>query len=112
MFFTADNFTNILPYKQAELVAKVAEEIIAKSGMPLTGNLYSDGSYINFSTEKERTDTHVLMAIDVAEMGIFAPSKSPIAVERPEESELVKATDDLNRMLARENMNLRSKKND
>lgn len=79
MFFTAANFKMV--GAQAELAAKIANEIIDKQGMVLYGNLYV-GRADNFTSDKKPQDTHVGIAVGLTEMGIFEPAEEELVLDK------------------------------
>lgn len=107
MFFHAKNFETILPYDQADLVAKVANQLIDEKSKVLYGRVYANGKAEDFSTTRAATDTHVALGIGVSEMHAFAPSDSPVLLDRPQQGDVVKAMEERLRLLERENKNLR-----
>ncbi len=89
MFFHSDNFTDIgLDSDTANLVAKVANQILDKKSKVLYGTMYANGDCEAFSTEKQRTDTHVCLGVEISMMGEFKPSEVPIALDRPKKEDI------------------------
>lgn len=89
MFYHQSNFTDIgIDPDTANLVTKLANDILDKNSKVLYGTMYSDGKCTEFSTEKSRVDTHVCIAVDIAMMGNFKPSDSPIALDRPKKEDI------------------------
>lgn len=71
----------------AELVAKVANQVLDKSCQVIYGEYLSNGQAHNFSTQKKRTDTHVALLLGVDIMGSLEPHDSPVALERPDKED-------------------------
>lgn len=111
MFFNKDNFTSVMTEDEANLVAKMANELIDDNGMVVYGSVTESGE-AEFSTEKKESDTHVAIAIGIKEMGIFAPKKQPIRRDSPEEKDLMRALSERNRLLELEIKQLRSRRNE
>ena len=75
MFVTEKNFDELknLDPEVRKMCAKLVNELIDKRGTVLYGVVYDDGSMANFSTTKDPNDTHVLMGVGEAQMGILEP---------------------------------------
>jgi len=110
MFFVKENFTDILPENKANLVAQIANKIIAEHGSLTWGSLFEGGEVCEFSSLKGDKDTHVGILIGIKPMGIFQPQESPIEVSGVPEGDLVQAQKDRNAALHRENAALREER--
>jgi phosphoribosylaminoimidazole-succinocarboxamide synthase len=110
MFFHFSNFTGLgYPEDQARAIARVANDVIAKKGIPLTGIKYEAGECTGFSTSKDPKDTHVCIAIGMDEMGFFAEEKDSVARSTLTDTEYVRALEEKSRMIEAENRQLRGK---
>ena len=88
MFFDESNFDGYLAEKRArEIAAKVANQIIEDNSTVLYGNYMEDGTAVNFSSTKDKTDTHVLIGIGESEMAIFAPEGKYVKRDRVSDNE-------------------------
>jgi len=75
MFVTEKSFAELknLDLEVRKMCAKVVNNLINFRGTVLYGVVYDDGTYHNFSSTKDRTDTHVLIAIGADYMGMLDP---------------------------------------
>jgi len=110
MFFHADNFSEIVEPDQAVLIAKVANNILDKNSKVFYGRMYSDEKCEGFGTNKDRTDTHVCLGVEVSIMGSFQPTEVPIKLDRPTKQDLERAQSQRIEQLERENTLLRGGK--
>lgn len=99
----------MLTQVEADTVAKICNDLINKNGVVLYGNLYESGESKSFKSEKSEFDSHVCIGIGMSEMGIFDETEV-IAVNRPEDKDIVELTETRNKMLEREVDNLRGQK--
>lgn len=89
MYFDEENFA-VLPNKQdRSIVADLANEILEKNGIVLTGRHLEDGSAVDFSTDKLITDTHSCIAFDMTEMRKFKPQKSKVKTNELKQQEMI-----------------------
>jgi len=110
MFFHESNFSHVLTDDQANLIAKIANDILDRQAKVMYGEHYQNGSGANFSTAKKRTDSHVCLAVGISELGLLKPSESPIALEKPREEDVVRAQADRLRLQENEIRQLREMK--
>lgn len=102
MFFGSKHFKQEFG-EQAELIAQIANQVIAKHGYLMTGRLYADGTCVDFSTTQEETDTHVAVGIGMQLMGTLPDLESPIQVNEPDKESELKALRARNAQLERIN---------
>lgn len=102
MFFHADNFKEYMDTDTASLVSKLCNKILDENSKVLYGTLFSDGHCSDFGTNKDRTDTHVCLAVDISIMGSFKPSAVTVSLEPPAKQDLDRLKDQRILQLQRE----------
>ena len=93
MFVTERSF-EILRNLDAETkknISKHVNELIDHNGTVLYGIVYDDGTMENFSTKKDENDTHVLIGIGAAPMGILEPIEKNVKQTRLSEKDKLSA---------------------
>jgi len=91
MFYHYKNFSSVISQDQAVLIAKIANDLLDQQAKVMYGNSYADGRADSFTSTQQRTDTHVCLAVGIDELGTFAPSTSPIALDKPSLDDIMKA---------------------
>jgi len=102
MFFHWSNFSNFLTDDQAILAAKVANEVISKSGQVVFGNVTTDNGCHDFDSIQDKNHSHVAMLIGVETMGELKPLKNPIKMDGPTNDDVLRALQDQNNQLKRQ----------
>lgn len=111
MMFHQRNFEEIgLDQDTANLVAKVANQIIDQNSKVLYGTMRSDGRCLEFGTEKKYHDTHVCLGVEISTMGHFKPSEMPVALDRPQKQDIERFQAERIKQLERDLNLARSKK--
>jgi len=111
MLFHEDNFTEVLNRDQANIVAKLCNQLINSNARVFYGTMFADGSGKEFSTDKKPQDTHVMLGVNASLMGSLAPSDVSIALDKPSKEDHERAMADRVRQLERELRIERSKNN-
>ena len=110
MFYSISNFKDIgFDHNTADAAAKHCNSLIDDNGQVLHGNVLEDGSYINFTSERKPTDTHVLIGIGTSETGLFDNRSKPIKKEKLTQAQVDSVFEKHNRKLETENDFLRKK---
>lgn len=93
MFVTEKSFLELkqLDGPAKNMVAKVVNSIIDREGVVLYGTINTDGSYINFTTENKKNDTHVLMSVAPDQMGLLEPSDKEVKVNPLSDADKIEA---------------------
>ncbi len=110
MFFHKDNFKKYLGDDQANLIAKVANKLVATKGSLVFGRSLTTDECKEFSTNQKGTDTHVGIIIGLFAMGAFEPSETPIQTDMPTKDDELRAAQERAKSLELENLQLRGKK--
>ena len=99
MFFHQSQFSKYIGDDLANLVSKIANEIIDNQGVVLYGNAYEDGRVLNFGTDKKSNDTHVAIAIGVSAMGFLSEPAGPLKSDDINKDDLINAQKERIRLL-------------
>lgn len=89
MFVTEKSFRELknLEPEVRVMVAKIVNRLLDKSAEVLYGEIYDNGTYHNFTTEQDKNDTHVILAICPSEMGLLEPIEESVAKQEITEEE-------------------------
>ena len=109
MFFHWNNFSHYLTEDQARLTAKVANDIIDKSGLVMYGNETEDGQCLDFTSEQKKTDTHVGIVIGLEMMGSLKRTDAAPKIDKPTKDDFTRAERDQLEYLKKRNAQLEGK---
>lgn len=102
MFFGKNNFTTLPGDQDKEVAAQTANDIIKANGVVLYGRYLNDGTGINFTTERKKEDSHVLIGIGIKEMLEFDPADSYVQTASVSEESMLKAQERYIKQMERE----------
>lgn len=102
MLFHESHFREVLNEDQSAIVAKLCNQIINSNSKVFYGTMFSDGRGVEFSTEKKRVDTHVMLGVDISLMGTLTPSEVSVALDRPTDMDYNRTLKDRVAQLERE----------
>jgi hypothetical protein len=102
LFYHQDQFIDIVTPDQANLIAKVANQILDQNSKVFYGTMFSSGECKEFSTAQKRVDTHVCLGLQISMMGSMAKSAEPVSLDRPTKQDIERAQADRISQLERE----------